>query len=524
MATSSGERLQHARIFGSFGTPVRSDDLAAAAGRQRHGGTPGTGLLRGDRWALGSNRLAAGDIAADFRPYRLPSVPGVVAVLDGEIYNHRELRRRLRDRGYAVPEAGSGALLPALYATYGPDFAAHLDGMFSVAVVDTRGAGRLVLATDGQGAKTLYHHRASDGAVHFASELPGLLAFSRVPTEPRELVLDECLSVGSPPGGRTPLQGVGALSHGAVAVATGTGGWCVRKETEGKEGATALRQEVRRVLPADGAVCVIDSQEGATGHLATTAAGYLAELDRPPLHTFQLVRRTGRRSPASPGRGADRRARIVRHQVVIDAGALADLLPRTIWHLGGPDADPAAVETYLLLRAARRADFDVALAERGTPQEPRVGVPTRLRESLYTPEYRHYVRAHAASDLPPADDDLRRLDHLGAAWGVQVRVPRRGSDEERLSPAPPAPVPLLTRDSPLTALAHDVLAPGALTQDGRLDRRAVAALVTTQHRTPTPEGTRAVLALLSHELWLQELRALRPMAPPNALPGAGLVA
>ncbi|MFH8627914.1 asparagine synthase-related protein [Streptomyces vietnamensis] len=499
--------------------------MAAAAGRQRHGGIVGTGLLRGDQWALGSNRLTAGDIAADCRPYRLPSAPGVVAVLDGEIYNHRELRRRMRAHGHAVPEAGSGALLPALYATYGPDFAACLDGMFSVAVVDTRGAGRLVLATDGQGAKTLYHHRASDGAVHFASELPGLLAFSRVPAEPRDLVLDECLSVGSPPGGRTPLEGVGALSHGAIAVATGTGGWCVRNGTEGKGGATALRQEVRRVLPADGAVCVIDGQEGATGHLTTTTAGYLADLDRSPLHTFRLVRRGGRRSPAALRRGADRRARIVRHQVVVDAGDLADLLPRTIWHLGGPDADPAAVETYLLLRAARRAGFDVALAERGAPQEPRVGVPSRLRESLYTPEYHHYARAHAASELlPPADDDLRRLDHLGAAWGVQVRVPRRSSDEERPSPAPAAPVPLLTRDSPLTALAHDVLAPGTLTQDGRLDPRAVAALLTAQHRTPTPEGTRAVLALLSHELWLQELRALRPMTPPHALPGAVLAA
>ncbi|MER8047173.1 hypothetical protein [Streptomyces sp. NPDC094032] len=511
----TGQAPHHARLFGSFGAPVLPDELAAAAGRQRHGGRGGTGLLHGERWALGSNRLAAGTPSADCRPCRLPSVPGVVAVLDGEIYNHRELRRRMRGRGHVVPDTGAGALLPALYATYGTEFAAELDGMFAVAVVDLRGPGRLVLATDGQGAKTLYHHSAPDGAVHFASELPGLLAFSHVPARPRELSLDDVLTLGPPRGDRTHLDGITALPAGAVAVATGTSGLRVRVGRRGGGGAADPGEETRRVLPADGRVCVIGPDDGTPGDLAVSAARHLAELGHTRLHTFHLVRRGARRPSSGPRPLTDRRVRVVRHPIVADPRELADLLPRTIWHLGQPDPDPAAVETSLLLRGAVRAGFSVALAERTRPGHVRpMGVPARLRESLYTPEYGAYVRAHAEGrerSAPLRDGQLRRLDHLGAAWGVEVRVPRRGARDARPPLAPPAPVPLLTRGSPLTALARDVLAPSDLTRDGRLDPRSVEAFLTAQHRTPTPEGSRAVLSLLSHELWLRELRALRPV-------------
>lgn len=59
-------------------------------------------------------------------------------VFNGEIYNHRELRARLSGLGFHFDDLCDGSILPALYVTYGDRFAEHLDGMYSVAVMDLR--------------------------------------------------------------------------------------------------------------------------------------------------------------------------------------------------------------------------------------------------------------------------------------------------------------------------------------------------------------------------------------------------
>ncbi|MET7289770.1 asparagine synthase-related protein [Streptomyces sp. NPDC005573] len=461
------------RIFASFAATPADTELAAASSRQAHGGRDGRGIAKGRGWALGCNRLAATAPETGRQPYRLPHLPGIVAVLDGEIYNHHGLRRRLRARGHRLTDHCDGALLPALYAEYGTGFAQHLQGMFAIALVDLRARPRLVLATDDQGIKTLYYHCGPDGQVHLASELPALLAFSQVPARERDSGLDEYLTTGTCPGTRTALEGIRTLPPAALAVAEAGSGLRVwRRPTPtppaGPPDDTALQEEAGRLAHADVPVCAVTTDDPASRLLTAAAARHRKHLDAPPLHSFHVSYSTRRSSAVhTPAGLVARRDGAVHHDVVIGPADLPELLPRTVWHLGQPHADPAALTTYAAFRAVRAAGFTAALSPEGaTPHAPDsrptgphpghwippyvaslAAVPRSLRETLYTPEYLHHVRSrgtaadHLAAALAagPADRatavtafetgrllparHLRRLDHLSAAWAVQARLP-----------------------------------------------------------------------------------------------------
>ncbi|MFE2015684.1 asparagine synthase (glutamine-hydrolyzing) [Streptomyces sp. NPDC059491] len=474
------------RILGSFAAGADRPDpaeLAAASARQRHGGPDEHHILSGPGWSLGCDRLAVTDPCGGQQPYRLPHLPGILAVLNGEIYNHAELRRTLAARGHRFPDLCDGTVLPALYAEHGPAFAEHLDGMFAVAVLDLRpGSAGLVLAVDDMGMKPLHlHHDPRDGSTRFASEIPALLAFEGVRISPREDALDTVLATRTSFSAHTALDGVSVLPPGATALVRPGTAPVVRRR--GAHRATpvgdtqdVLRHEVRRLARAELPVCAITSGGLDSGLVTALAAEHARETDAPPLHTFHLTYR-GRwpGSEAAHSRSVARRARTVHHEVAVDPDELGSLLTRTVRHLGQPNADPVTVSTYALFRAVRQNGFTVALTGDGADElfggydrmsaalaapagadwagaytDALSAAPRLLREHLYTSHYRAYIADQGSAadrieqELRSAEavgEDrltamtafetrwrlpayhLRRVDHLSMAWAVEARMP-----------------------------------------------------------------------------------------------------
>ncbi|MHC0429889.1 asparagine synthase (glutamine-hydrolyzing) [Streptomyces sp. O3] len=470
------------RIFGSFAVTASGPELAAVSARQRHGGPDERGVLRGAGWSLGCDRLAVTDPVGGGQPYQLATAPGVLAVLNGEIYNHRELRRRLTARGHRFPDRCDGGLLPALYVEYGPAFAEQLDGMFAIAVLDLRAAqgvaSRLVLAVDDMGMKPVHVHRGADGAVRFASELPALLAFDGVPADARDDSLDTVLATKTPFGTETALRGIHVLPPGATAVADGANGLRVVRRTPrtpgpgpgptfgpgpGRQDAaaaadpaglaapaalTTLRREVRRLAGADVPLCAVTSGGLDSALVTALAAEALRDDVAPPLHTFHLGYR-GRWPGAEDGyaRAVARKAGTVHHQVAVDPDELVSLLTRTVRHLGQPNADPIALSTFALFRAVREAGFTVALTGDGADElfggydriraalaapdgtdwaaaytDALGAAPRLLRERLYTADYRTYIREHgSAADRVLTELRAARTDRIGALTAFETR-------------------------------------------------------------------------------------------------------
>ena len=158
----------------------------------RHRGPDGDALRRIGPLALAHTRLAIIDVAGGDQP--LDSEDGrVTAIVNGEIYNHRELRKGLEARGHRWATNSDSEVIVHAYEEYGLDCVRHLNGIFAFALWDDR-ERRLVAARDAFGVKPLYWW--SDGRrVALASEIGALLAAGLVPA-------------GGRPGRTRPLPGV----------------------------------------------------------------------------------------------------------------------------------------------------------------------------------------------------------------------------------------------------------------------------------------------------------------------------
>lgn len=121
--------------------------------------------------ALGHSRLAIIDPEGGAQP--LSNEDGSLwLAVNGEIYNHQELRQELEGRHRFKTQSDSEVLIH-LYEEYGPGFVKRLDGMFAIAMWGP-GTG-LFLARDPLGIKPLYWGKDAEGNLLFASEIKALV-------------------------------------------------------------------------------------------------------------------------------------------------------------------------------------------------------------------------------------------------------------------------------------------------------------------------------------------------------------
>lgn len=176
--------------------------------RLRHRGPSGEAVWDGGTCALGIARLA---IVAPQQPATVlaSETHDVTAVVNGEVYNHRELLLALRGRGHAVPDGPDTAVLPHLFEERGRDFPVALDGMFAAALWD-RTTRTLTLARDRAGEKPLFVSHAP-GRFAFASEPDALLALPWVSRDPAPAAIARYLVHGAFAGADTAYAGIRQL-------------------------------------------------------------------------------------------------------------------------------------------------------------------------------------------------------------------------------------------------------------------------------------------------------------------------
>src|SRR5262245_5459003 len=183
-----------------------------------HGATYcGSGLAAG----LGFRRLSIIDLrAAANQP--IPNEDGSVQlVFNGEIYNYRELRQGLVDRGHVFRSESDSEVIVHLYEERGDRAIDALDGMFALAIWDVK-AARLTLARDRAGKKPLYVWH-DGGRVVFASEMKALVAHPDLAVDIDEDMVPYYFLYGYVPHPRTFYRGVTCIEPGTLAVFDGDG-------------------------------------------------------------------------------------------------------------------------------------------------------------------------------------------------------------------------------------------------------------------------------------------------------------
>ncbi len=159
--------------------PIDGDELIldAMCKRMHYRGPDSQGMWLGKGVALGMRRLAIIDLATGEQP--MWSEDGTVAVvLNGEIYNYRELRTELEHRGLHFKTNSDTEVLPHLYTLYGDAMIEYLNGMFAFALWDIK-QQKLLIARDRFGEKPLYWG-IFDRQLIFGSEAKVLLEHPNV--------------------------------------------------------------------------------------------------------------------------------------------------------------------------------------------------------------------------------------------------------------------------------------------------------------------------------------------------------
>jgi asparagine synthase (glutamine-hydrolysing) len=148
--------------------------------RMKHRGPDSEGLWTDESIALGMRRLSIIDLHTGEQPVYSED-RSIVVVMNGELYNFREVRADLEKRGHKFETQTDTEILPHLYEEYGDAMLEHINGMFAFALWDKR-KKKLLIARDKFGEKPLYYG-VFDGKLIFASEPKVLLANPSVKAE-----------------------------------------------------------------------------------------------------------------------------------------------------------------------------------------------------------------------------------------------------------------------------------------------------------------------------------------------------
>lgn len=157
----------------------------------RHRGPDGSGVYLSESAALGFRRLSIIDLDQGMQPM-YDETGTKVLVFNGEIYNYRELREELMERGHIFRSASDSEVLLHGYEEYDIGLLRRLRGMFSFALWDEE-KGELFAARDFFGIKPFYY-TVVDRVLVFASEIKGILEYPGFERRVNEEALEQYLS------------------------------------------------------------------------------------------------------------------------------------------------------------------------------------------------------------------------------------------------------------------------------------------------------------------------------------------
>lgn len=161
-------------ISGGIGASAPSKQLLDAQLKSiEHRGPDDSGIYLNQEISMGMCRLAIVEIAAGKQPASDVSEK-IHIVWNGEIYNYRELRAELEQRGIHFRDSSESEVVINLYLEFGLDFINKLNGMFAIAIHDSRDKS-LHLIRDRMGKKPLWISQLNDGTLFFASEVRALM-------------------------------------------------------------------------------------------------------------------------------------------------------------------------------------------------------------------------------------------------------------------------------------------------------------------------------------------------------------
>ncbi len=344
------------------GVEVDAGTLASMCAAMEHRGPDSRGIHHDAGIGLGIQRLRVIDLVTGDQPLYNED-RSVAVVMNGEIYNFRELRERLERSGHRFATRTDTEVIVHLYEERGAAFVEELHGMFAIALWDSR-ERRLLLARDRVGKKPLFYaHR--DGVLSFGSELNAIMQDREIPRDVDPRAVDAYLALRYVPAPMSIYRAVRKLPPAHV-MTVDAGGislrryWALDYATKRQFSSRAelhealldgIRRATRKRMISDVPLGAFLS--GGIDSSAIVAA--MAEASSQPVKTFSIGFETSqaRFDELPHARRIAQQFGTEHHEEVIRPDG-AGLIPRIVRAYGEPFADPSAIPTFYLAEMARR--------------------------------------------------------------------------------------------------------------------------------------------------------------------------
>jgi asparagine synthase (glutamine-hydrolysing) len=349
-------------------TPVVDAAVAAMAGTLHHRGPDhGATYLSEDRRAgLGFRRLSIIDLRSAAHQPIGNEDGSVQLVFNGEIYNYRDLRRSLLANGHAFRSNADSEVIVHLYEERGERAIDELDGMFALAIWDSRSRA-LLLARDRAGKKPLFVW-SNQQRVAFASEIKALLTEPALGIDIDEDAIPYYFLHGYVPHPQTFYRGVSHVEPGTAVVFDSDGR---RKERrywqltfppadlprDGQASRASAAARVRELVTA--AVerrLMSDVPLGAFlsgGIDSTVVVGVMSRLLGEPVRTFSIGFEGDDAFDETAVARETAKHFGTRHTEFRVRPSAIDLLDTLVRHHDGPFGDSSAIPTYLVSKLTR---------------------------------------------------------------------------------------------------------------------------------------------------------------------------
>ncbi len=419
-------------MCGILGYIGKRDFAAEAFGRaldtMAKRGPDDRGIFEAADALLGHRRLAILDLSAAAHQPMVTSDGRYVIVLNGEVYNFKELRKPLEDEGVHFISQSDTEVILALYARRGPECLHDFRGMFAIAIWDTL-EKTLFLARDRMGIKPLYVWRLP-GGIAFGSEVKALRALSGGAREIDPEAVAQYLLWGSVPEPLTITRNVRCLPPSTWALWK-NGSWTQKSywdfptgEPVFKRRDEALEALRPQLLEAVRLRCISDVPLGAFlsgGIDSSSVVNLMRASGQQHIHTFSISFPQTAFDEAPYALKVAERFGTHHTDIAVSEQMVREELDGFYGAMDQPTCD--GVNTYLVSKFARQGGLTVSLSGLGG-DELFAGYPLFSRARRFVPWLRAVprpaLRASAAA-LRGKTSRWSKLDFLALNGRVEGR-------------------------------------------------------------------------------------------------------
>lgn len=338
--------------------PADSSVLRSMNRSLHHRGPDDEGYYQDDQASIAMRRLSIIDLNTGHQPIS-NEAGDIWVVYNGEIYNFQSIRADLETRGHLFRTQTDTEIIVHAYEEYGDDCVKNFNGMFAIALWDSR-RRRLFLARDHAGIKPMYYWADQDKLV-FGSELKALVQHPDVPRQVNLQALDIFLALEYIPAPYTIYKDVFKLPAGhSLVLENGqvkvNEYWDVpyqpvrQSEAECVEILSGLLKEAVRMR------LISDVPLGAFlsgGIDSSTVVGYMSQSMNEPVQTFSIGFEDSTYNELPYAETVARHFKTNHHVEVLDPD-YASLAESLVCQHDEPFADTSIFPTYLVSKVARQ--------------------------------------------------------------------------------------------------------------------------------------------------------------------------